>query len=153
MSALLLLGAALLSPVDPANGVVSPLRPEEIGSALTFEAFRPNQVALGYSLRKAETLFIGTASGGRKQVLRLHYTNPNSWNSFDLIQMPTTPGLATRDAMHEVMKLKVMDVPNDPSMTIVFRRRGSTEIGFYGTMLSVPSAETLVDDMVAIRRP
>lgn len=152
MPTLLFLGAVLLSPVDPGHGVISPLRPEEIGPALTFEAFRPNQVALGYSLRKAEMLNLGTANGGRKQVLRLHYTNPNTWNSFDLVQMPVTPGLSTRDAIHEVMKLKVMDVPNDPSMTIVLRRRGHTEIGFYGSMLSVPSAEKLIDEMVAIRR-
>ena len=155
MSALLIFGALLSSRMeDPANGVVVRLEPQAVGSALTFDAYRPGDVALGYRLTKAETVWLGDAAvaAGRRQVLRLHYTNPTSLNSFNLIQVPSRSGLATRDACNEVLKLKLLDVPNDPSMTIVFRRVSGVEVGFYGTMLSVPSAETLLEGLVPIRR-
>ncbi|MBX3096969.1 MAG: hypothetical protein KF812_08910 [Fimbriimonadaceae bacterium] len=154
MSALLLVGAILTSSTNPANGVVVRLEPQAVGTALSFSAYRPGDVALGYRLTKAETVWLGdpAISGGRKQVLRLHYTNPTSLNSFDLIQVPARAGLATKDACNEVLKLKLLDVPNDPSMTIVFRRASGVEVGFYGTMLSVPSAQTLLEGLVPIVR-
>lgn len=155
MSALLILGVLLTSRTeDPENGVVVRLEPQAVGAALSFDAFRPGDLALGYRLSRAETVWLGDASvaAGRRQVLRLHYTNPTSLNSFDLIQVPSRSGLATRDACNEVLKLKVLDVPSDPSMTIVFRRIGSVEVGFYGSMLSVPSAEALLEGLVPIVR-
>lgn len=158
MNPLCLLAAALVAPTvpdaTPANGVLIPLERESYVRQVPFTSYRLGDYALGYEFRRADMTYVGDpqAPGGRRPVLRLHFTNPTARNSFDIIQTPRSGALTTEQAVRQVLKLKTFEIPNDGTMTVVYRRAGGLEIGFVGSIISGPSAQRVLDAMTPAPR-
>lgn len=158
MNPLCLVACALLAPAptapDAANGVLIPLERETYVRQVPFTSYRLGAYALGYEFRKADMTYVGDAQapGGRRAVLRLHFTNPTARNSFDIIQTTRSGALTTEQSVRQVLKLKTFEIPNDGTMTMVYRRANNVEIGFVGSIISGPSAQRVLDAMTPAPR-
>lgn len=158
MNPLCLLAVALVAPAQPdstvPNGVLIPLKRETYVRQVPFAPYQLGAYALGYEFRKADMTYVGDAQapGGRRAVLRMHFTNPTARNSFDIIQTTRSGALTTEQSVKQVLKLKTFEIPNDGTMTMVYRRAGTVEIGFVGSIISGPSAQRVLDAMTPAPR-
>lgn len=149
------LATSLLSqPTDSVqNGVVQPVLLPNIKQAFTFEGYKVGAVSIGYTLTMAQHMYLSdtTRSEGRRQVIRLHYTNRTAMNSFDILQTPARRDLTPEKSIEEAIKTKHFDVPTGNDIVFVAIRRGNTDVGLVGSMLSVPSAKEVLKNLEPIR--
>ncbi len=148
----LLLAGVLLAPAGTPD--VVRLDTASWMERISFEAYRPGQRPLGYELTLVEKAELNLPSG-KHPVLRMHYTNRVAKNSFDLIQLPVIPGATTDQALRAVLRSNAFDiaVPMETGVTTyVHLRKGKTEVGFIGSIISGPSAMAVLEEMQPIQR-
>lgn len=129
--------AALSAPVLPDSALA------EAARKVDFPVFRPNSIPLGYSLIRASV-----SSGTTGKVVRLTYLNKESKNAFDLVQGRAGSGTPDSGA-RQLLRQAGLEIDSDT--TFVSVRRSQTDVAFLGTLISLPSARTLVQGLTVIR--
>jgi hypothetical protein len=128
---------------SPSAATVTELPLNSAPKGYDFSVFRPTGLILGYELTSARVYKL--AQGG-KAVVRMTYFNKASRNQFDLIQTKSQ-GSAAGSHIRGLVKEGHLELELLPESTFVSLRRGTTDVGFVGTLVSGPSAERVLKDM------
>lgn len=127
---------------SPAAVTVTELPLNAAPRGFDFSVFRPNGLILGYELTSARVYKL---SNGSKTVVKMTYYNKASRNQFDLIQTKSQGSAPSH--IRGLVKDGSLELELLPESTFVTLRRGSTDVGFVGTLISGPSAERVLKDM------
>jgi hypothetical protein len=141
--ALALLACTMLASSFVTEAPSKSLSIESTPSQVPFAIYRPSTVHVDYRLVVSRMFdYEGTP------VLRLTYINREKRHQFDLVQFEAKSGRSAK-ALVESKKLGLEMTEDTVFLT---DKKGSTAIGFVGSMLSVPSAKQLVADLSLWRK-
>lgn len=115
---------------------------DKVPNQAGFAVYRPNSVPVGYKLVRANLY-----TWESKSLLKLTYTNRSALTQMDLVQSPATKSSHGQNIKSLLAAGKV-DLDIAPEMTFVTNRKSSTDIGLAGTLITAPSAQKVLENMV-----
>lgn len=136
----------MLATLVCATTLSTPASPHAVIAKAGFPVYGFSKHTIGYKLTQAQ---VHEIHGGKK-VLRLTYSNNASRDTLDLLQMPTGGGATPASRFKSIVKTGYVPLAFEANTTFVAGRKGKTDIGLFGTLLTKPSAEKLLQKLVKV---
>ncbi len=150
------LAAAALMAAPLSN---EPLRTADLAVAAQeagFEIYVPQGLPVGYELREAVIVNVaadGQLPGlGSRKAVRLNYRNDRVSHEFDLVQSKSSAAIKPERHGRRLVEIARFPIHIEPTTTVVGVKKGSTDVAFFGSLISEASAKTLMGDLRRVRR-
>jgi hypothetical protein len=137
--------------LSPESELIRVIQVEELKTQAGFQIYIPDSAHIGYTLREATITSVqadGQLPGiGARKAVRLNYRNDRTSHEFDLLQSKTTSQINALKHGRRLIQMAKFPIHVDEHTTTFGVKKGSTDVAFFASLISEPSAKTLLGDL------